>query len=63
MNTQFHLHDVVVLLEDIPAKHFATAQPLLLRRDQIGTIVMTYDGSVFEFSRSTSPIQRDVLMY
>jgi hypothetical protein len=48
MNTQFHLHDVVALLEDIPAKHFETDQPLLLRRGQIGTIVMTYDGSAFE---------------
>jgi len=48
MNTKFHLHDVVALLEDIPAKHFETDQPLLLRRGQIGTIVMTYDGSAFE---------------
>ena len=48
MNTRLHLHDVVALLEDIPAKHFETDQPLLLRRGQIGTIVMTYDGSAFE---------------
>jgi hypothetical protein len=48
MNTKFHLHDVVALLEDIPAKHFETDQPLLLRCGQIGTIVMTYDGTAFE---------------
>ena len=48
MNTKFHLHDVVALLEDLPAQHFETEQPLLLRRGQIGTIVMTYDGTVFE---------------
>ncbi|MFZ1640397.1 MAG: DUF4926 domain-containing protein [Candidatus Contendobacter sp.] len=48
MNTKFHLHDVVALLEDLPAKHFETDQPLLLRRGQIGTIVMTYDGNAFE---------------
>ena len=48
MNTQFHLHDVVALLEDLPAKHFETGQPLLLRCGQIGTIVMTYDGNAFE---------------
>ena len=48
MNTKFHLHDVVALLEDLPAKHFETDQPLLLRRGQIGTIVMTYDQDAFE---------------
>ncbi len=44
MNTKFHLHDVVALLEDLPAKHFETDQPLLLHRGQIGTIVMIYDA-------------------
>jgi hypothetical protein len=48
MNTKFHLHDVVALLEDLPAKHFETDQPLLLRRGQIGTIMMTYDEDAFE---------------
>ena len=48
MNTKFHLHDVVALLQDLPAKHFETDQPLLLRRGQIGTIVMTYDEDAFE---------------
>lgn len=42
------MHDVVALLEDLPAKHFETGRPLLLRRGQIGTVVMTYDGPVFE---------------
>ena len=48
MNAPFFLHDVVALLEDLPAKHFETDQPLLLRRGQIGTIVMTYDENAFE---------------
>jgi len=48
MNTKFHLHDVVALLEDLPAKHFETDQPLLLRRGQIDTIMMTYDEDAFE---------------
>ena len=48
MNPDLHLHDTVALIEDIPAKHFETGYPLLLRRGQIGTIVMTYDGSAFE---------------
>lgn len=42
------MHDVVALLEDVPAEHFLTGQPLLLRRGQVGTIVMTYDDSAFE---------------
>lgn len=70
MNTQFHLHDVVALLEDIPAKHIETDQPLLLRRGQIGTIVMTYDGNAFEVefadpdgrTYALLPIQADRLM-
>jgi len=38
---------VVALLDDVPARHFETGQPLLLRRGQIGTVVMTYDGTAF----------------
>jgi Domain of unknown function (DUF4926) len=48
MNNEFHMHDVVVLLEDMRVKHFETGQPLMLRRGQLGTVVMTYDGSAFE---------------
>jgi hypothetical protein len=42
------MHDVVALLDDVPTRHFETDQPLLLRRGQIGTVVMTYDGTAFE---------------
>ena len=48
MNTQIHSHDLVALLEDMRAKHFETGKPLLLRRGQIGTVVMTYDGGAYE---------------
>ena len=48
MNGEIHMHDVVALLEDTPTKHFDTGQPFLLRRGQVGTVVMTYDGSAFE---------------
>ena len=48
MNAAIQMHDVVALLDDIPAKHFETGQPLLLRRGQIGTVVMIYDGTAFE---------------
>jgi hypothetical protein len=48
MNTEIHLHDVVALLEDLPARHFETEQPLWLRRGQIGTVVMVYDDGLVE---------------
>jgi CRP-like cAMP-binding protein len=40
-------HDLVALLEDTPVKHFQTGEPLILRRGQLGTIVMVHaDGAV-----------------
>ena len=48
MNAAIQMHDVVALLDDVPAKHFETGQPLRLRRGQIGTVVMSYDGTAFE---------------
>lgn len=48
MRSEIHMHDVVALLEDVDARHFETGRPLLLRRGQVGTVVMTYDGTVFE---------------
>lgn len=48
MNAEIHLHDTVALLEDVSTKHFLTGQPLTLRRGQVGTVVMTYDGSACE---------------
>ncbi len=48
MNGRVNMHDVVALLEDKRAKHFESGQPLLLRRGQIGTVVMTYDDGACE---------------
>jgi hypothetical protein len=42
------MHDTVALLEDVPARHFLTGNSLVLRRGQVGTVVMAYDGSAFE---------------
>jgi hypothetical protein len=40
------MHDVVALLQDVHTKHFESGQALLLRRGQIGTVVMCYkDGA------------------
>ena len=48
MANSLKMHDVVVLLEDARVNHFETGQPLMLRRGQVGTVVMTYNGSAFE---------------
>ena len=48
MNSAIHMHSLVALLEEMPATHFTTGTPLTLRRGQIGTVVMTYDGEAFE---------------
>lgn len=48
MSDQLELHDPVALLVDTRARHFETEQPLLLRRGQLGTIVMAYDDTRFE---------------
>jgi hypothetical protein len=48
MNGEIRMHDLVALLEDTPAEHFETRQSLILRRGQIGTVVMTYDGIAFD---------------
>ena len=48
MNQQIWMHDIVALLDDTPAQHLLTGGQLLLRRGQMGTVVMTYDGRTFE---------------
>lgn len=46
MDRDIKMHAVVALLEDVRTKHFETGQPVLLRRGQIGTVVMPYpDGA------------------
>lgn len=42
------MHDVVALLEDALAQHPDTARPVLLRRGQIGVVVMDHGDQVFE---------------
>ncbi len=48
MNRSPDMHDVVALLEEVPANDFNTARPLVLHRGQIGTVVMTYAGGACE---------------
>jgi CRP-like cAMP-binding protein len=42
------MHDVAALLQDVQTKHFESGQALVLRRGQIGTVVMTYQDGAFE---------------
>jgi len=48
VNIEIQMHDLVALLDELPTRHFDTGAPLTLRRGQIGTVVMNYDGSAFE---------------
>ena len=45
---EMKMHDVVALLQDVPAKRFETGRNLLLRRGQIGTVVMSYPDGAYE---------------
>jgi hypothetical protein len=70
MNAEIHMHDTVALLEDIAVTHFLTGEPLMLRRGQVGTVVMTYNGDAFEVEFSGRdgracailPVRADKLM-
>lgn len=44
MANEIQTYSLVALLEDEPAVHFDTGRALTLRRGQLGTVVMKYDG-------------------
>lgn len=48
MSQEIGLHDVVALLTDTPARRFDTCEPLVLRRGQVGTVVLTGNPSLVE---------------
>jgi hypothetical protein len=48
VDPEIKMHDLVALLEEVPARHFTSGAPLRLRRGLIGTVVMTYDGAAYE---------------
>ena len=48
MTGEIKMHDVVALMQDVRTKHFESGQPVLLRRGQIGTVVMTYQDGAYE---------------
>ena len=43
-----NMHDVVALLQDVHTKHFESGGAVLLRRGQIGTVVMRYPDDAYE---------------
>ena len=46
MSDQIKMHVLVALTQDVRTKHFEKGQDLLLRRGQIGSVVMLYpDGA------------------
>ena len=46
--------DIVALTEDRQTTHFETGEPITLYKGQVGTIVMEYDGEVFEVEFSNN---------
>jgi len=48
MTGEIKMHDVVALMQDVRTKHFESGQPVLLRRGQIGTVVMIYQDGAYE---------------
>ncbi len=48
MHAPLSLHEVVALLEDVRTTHFESGEPLLLRRGQVGTVVMLYEDGACE---------------
>ena len=46
MNT-IQEYDLVALTEDLTATHKVTHQPIVLRREQMGTILMSFDNQAF----------------
>lgn len=46
--------DIVALTEDRQTTHFETEEQITLYKGQVGTIVMEYDGEVFEVEFSNN---------
>ena len=65
--------DIVALTEDRQTTHFETGEPITLYKGQVGTIVMEYDGQVFEvefsnndgttYAMETIPIHQLMLLH
>jgi hypothetical protein len=45
--SQIQEYDLVVIARDLPATHKETNQPILLRKGQVGTVLMDFDGEAY----------------
>ena len=45
--SQIKEYDLVVIDRDLSATHTETKQPILLRKGQVGTVLMDFDGEAF----------------
>lgn len=71
--TPFKELDLVALTEDRQTTHFETGEPITLYKGQVGTIVIEYDGNVFEvefsnndgttYAMETIPANQLMLLY
>ncbi len=65
-------YDIVALTEEVAARHPETQQPVLLRRGQVGTVLMTFDNEAFlidfaddagqTYAMETVPLQKLMLL-
>ncbi|MGD1901781.1 MAG: DUF4926 domain-containing protein [Geitlerinemataceae cyanobacterium] len=64
--------DLVALIENRTATHFETGEPIVLRKGQIGTVVMQYGDAVevdfsnndgTTFAMETLPLDRLLLLH
>ena len=45
--SQIKEYDLVAIARDIPATHKETKQPILLRKGQVGTVLMNFNGEAY----------------
>ena len=45
--SQIKEYDLVAIDRDMSAKHKETKQPILLKKGQVGTVLMDFDGEAF----------------
>jgi Domain of unknown function (DUF4926) len=44
---QLKEYDVVALVQEVPATHKETQQPIVLRRGQVGTVLMNFQNRAY----------------
>jgi hypothetical protein len=52
--TEIHEYDVVALIDEAPSLHKETKQPILLKRGQVGTVMMSFNDHAYLIDFSDS---------